>query len=102
MNQVVKTSQPTVAGWLETQGSSLLSGALDVWKQVESIKAIKANSGAEHVQAQVEPELTNGAAVAIDKTPEQPKTMGFEVNQPLLIASLGVLAIAFLLKGKRK
>lgn len=80
--------------------NSSLNSALDVWLKVEQIKGAKAASGQDQVQAKTQPEYENGAMIQLDSTLPSNKAVGVQINQPLLIASLGLLAFAFLLRSK--
>jgi len=90
------------AGTLMDNVSSGLMGALNIWGQVEQIKAAKSASGGDQRQALVHPELPNGAAVAVEAslTPPAKKQVPFAINKPLMFASIGLLSIAFLLNRK--
>ena len=77
-----------------------LSDALNLWAKVETIKGQKSASGQDQIQAMYQPTLENGAAVQVDKQLSTPsdKKQGFEVNKPLLLASAGVLVMAYFMR----
>lgn len=66
--QMTPVGTQTAGSWLQ-QGNQLLSTALGAWAQVEQIKANRSSSGGDQLAKQVTPELDNGAAVQVDKTP---------------------------------
>jgi hypothetical protein len=89
------------AGTLIDSGFSGLMDALNVWGKVEEIKAAKSASGGDQRQAVYMPELPNGAAVALDSSLPAPlKKPVFEINKPILFASVGLLAIALIMNRK--
>jgi hypothetical protein len=91
------------AGTMMDSWTSNLSGALGLWGQIEQIKSAKSASGGDQQQALMQPELPNGAAVSIDASlAPKLKKSSIEVNKPLLFASAGLLAIAFLLNRMGK
>ncbi|GLX80887.1 hypothetical protein [Thalassotalea eurytherma] len=105
-NQLTMQKQTPVAttqagGFWESFNTGL-SGALDAWITVEQVKGAKSASGQDQIQAQVVPELENGAGVVRDTQvvqPTQKKSLPIEINQPLLIASLGLLGLALFMRA---
>lgn len=88
-------------GWWEATNGGL-SDALDLWGKVEVIKGVKSATGQDQQQAMHQPELANGATIQVDKTLSLPtgENGGFKVEKPVLYASLGLLALAFVLRMK--
>lgn len=91
---VMNKAPATVQGggiWDSINGG--LNNALNVWAKVEQVKAVKASTGQDIVQARVTPELENGAAVAVDQPQISPnfKVGGVEMNKNIIYATGGIL-----------
>ncbi|MBU2871973.1 hypothetical protein [Colwellia sp. E2M01] len=86
--------------WQSINGG--LGDALSLWGQVEQIKADRSTSGQDLQAAVYEPELDNAAAVQVDQSllavGAHTKPTTINVNKPLLIASLGLLGLAFYMR----
>ncbi|ASD67035.1 hypothetical protein [Pseudoalteromonas piscicida] len=85
---------------------SALGRALEVWGQVEAVKAKKASTGQLQNEQANTTELDNGAAVLVDapKTTAQPpqrqEPMIFGIKQShLLMGSVGLLGFALIIKA---
>ena len=70
-----------------------LNSALNVWAKVEQVKATRASTGQDMIQARTVPELENGAAVAVDQpvTSENFMVGGMKMNKNILYATGGIL-----------
>lgn len=90
MNKAPATVQ---AGGVWDSINGGLNDALNIWNKVEQVKAVKASSGQDIIQARVTPELENGAAVAVDQPQVSPsfKVGGVEMNKNILYATGGIL-----------
>ncbi len=77
-----------------------LNDALNIWGKVEQVKAVKASTGQDVIQARVSPELANGAAIAVDQPQVSPsfKVGGVEMNKNILYATGGLLLAIALFK----
>ncbi|PHR87958.1 MAG: hypothetical protein COA78_36805 [Blastopirellula sp.] len=84
----------------------LLSGALDVYAKVETIKGRKSASGGDQMQAKLRPEMENAAtrviAPQIAPAAAAPSTNimigGVSMNKNILIGTAGVLLAIFVIK----
>lgn len=98
--EAIKPVAEVQAGGLWESVNGGLSDALNLWGKVEQIKGQKSASGQDQIQALYQPELKNGAAITVDQSLVTPKVDGFVVKKPLLYASLGLLALAAILRMK--
>jgi len=83
----------------------LLSGALDVYAQVETIKGQKSASGGDQMQAKLVPEMENAASRVIapqiapaTKPSNNIVVAGVTMNKNILIGTAGVLIALIVVK----
>lgn len=94
----VSPAGSTAGNWFDTS-TDFLDSALNMWGKVEAIKAQKSASGGDQVQRQLQPEISNGAAVQVDQVPvSQVDVAGLKINKNILVPSLFLLGAALLLK----
>ncbi|MEI5638065.1 MULTISPECIES: hypothetical protein [unclassified Pseudoalteromonas] len=85
---------------------SALGRALEVWGNVEAIKAKKASTGQLQNEQANTTELDNGAAVVVDTPkqtaqpakPQEPEIFGIKQSH-LLMGSVGLLGVALVIKA---
>jgi hypothetical protein len=83
----------------------LLSGALDVYAKVETIKGQKSASGGDQMQAKLVPEMENAASrviapqIAPAPTPSNNIVVaGVSMNKNILIGTVGVILALIVVK----
>lgn len=101
---VMNKAPATVQGgglWDSINGG--LNDALNVWAKVEQVKAVKASTGQDIIQARVSPELANGAAVAVDQPMVSPsfQVAGVDMNKNIIYATVGILTALIVLAKVR-
>ena len=100
MFNTTPVAQTQAGGWGNT-ANGFLSGALDVWKQVEQVKAIKSSSGQDQQQAMYQPAQENSAAIVREAPQVNPnvKIAGMDMNKNILMATVGLLVVAVVYKN---
>lgn len=100
MNKAPATVQ---AGGLWDSINGGLNDALNIYAKVEQVKAVKAASGQDIIQARVSPELANGAAIAVDQTIVSPSFQvgGVKMSKNIIYATGGILLALLVLKRVR-
>lgn len=105
LQQTVLNKAPATvqAGGLWDSINGGLNDALNVWSKVEQVKAVKAATGQDIIQARYQPELANGAAIAVDQPQVSPsfQVAGVPMNKNIIYATAGILLALVALKRIR-